>query len=45
MTDTLADSRTSARMFTEDVPLVVEAVTRRPDAASKAAAAIPTGTA
>jgi branched-chain amino acid aminotransferase len=32
MTDTLADSRTSARMFTEDVPVVVEAVTRRPDA-------------
>jgi branched-chain amino acid aminotransferase len=32
MTDTLADSRTSSRMFTEGVPLVVEDVTRRPDA-------------
>ncbi len=30
MTDTLADSRISARMFTEGVPLVVEDVTRRP---------------
>jgi branched-chain amino acid aminotransferase len=30
MTDTLADSRTSSRMFTEGVPLVVEDVTRRP---------------
>jgi branched-chain amino acid aminotransferase len=32
MTDTLADSRTSARMFTEGVPLVVEDGTRRPAA-------------
>jgi branched-chain amino acid aminotransferase len=32
MTDTLADSRTSSRMFTEGVPLVVEDVTRRPAA-------------
>jgi branched-chain amino acid aminotransferase len=32
MTDTLADSRTSARMFTEGVPLVVEGGTRRPAA-------------
>jgi len=32
MTDTLADSRTSSRMFTEGVPLVVEDVTRRPHA-------------
>jgi branched-chain amino acid aminotransferase len=32
MTDTLSDSRTSSRMFTEDVPLVVEDVTRRPAA-------------
>jgi branched-chain amino acid aminotransferase len=32
MTDTLADSRTSSRMFTEGVPLVVEDVTGRPDA-------------
>jgi branched-chain amino acid aminotransferase len=30
MTDTLADSRTSSRMFTEGVPLVVEDVTGRP---------------
>ena len=30
MTDTLADSRTSSRMFTEGVPLVVEDVTRSP---------------
>jgi branched-chain amino acid aminotransferase len=30
MTDTLADSRTSSRMFTEDVPLVVEDVAGRP---------------
>ena len=29
MTDTLADSRTSARMFTEGVPLVVEDVPGR----------------
>ena len=29
MTDTLADSRTSSRMFTEGVPLVVEDVRRR----------------
>jgi branched-chain amino acid aminotransferase len=29
MTDTLADSRTSSRMFTEDVPLVVEDVAGR----------------
>src|SRR4051794_34752980 len=32
MTDTLADSRTSSRMFLEGVPLVVEAVTGRSDA-------------
>ena len=32
MTDTLADSRTSSRMFTEDVPLVVEDVQGRPAA-------------
>lgn len=32
MTDTLADSRTSSRMFTEGVPLVVEDVTGRPAA-------------
>ena len=32
MTDTLADSRTSSRMFLEGVPLVVEDVTGRPDA-------------
>src|SRR6187402_2926132 len=32
MTDTLADSRTSSRMFTEGVPLVVEAVQGRPAA-------------
>ncbi|TQN41903.1 branched-chain amino acid aminotransferase [Blastococcus colisei] len=32
MTDTLADSRTSSRMFTDGVPLVVEDVTRRPAA-------------
>jgi branched-chain amino acid aminotransferase len=32
MTDTLADSRTSSRIFTEGVPLVVEDVTRRPAA-------------
>jgi branched-chain amino acid aminotransferase len=32
MTDTLADSRTSSRMFTEGVPLVVEDVRRRPAA-------------
>jgi branched-chain amino acid aminotransferase len=31
MTDTLADSRTSSRMFTEGVPLVVEDVTGRPE--------------
>ena len=31
MTDTLADSRTSSRMFTEGVPLVVEDVAGRPD--------------
>ena len=30
MTDTLADSRTSSRMFSEGVPLVVEAVQGRP---------------
>ena len=30
MTDTLADSRTSSRMFTEGVPLVVEDVHGRP---------------
>ena len=30
MTDTLADSRTSSRTFTEGVPLVVEDVPRRP---------------
>ena len=32
MTDTLADSRTSSRMFTEGVPLVVEDVPGRPAA-------------
>jgi branched-chain amino acid aminotransferase len=32
MTDTLADSRTSSRMFLEGVPLVVEDVTGRADA-------------
>jgi branched-chain amino acid aminotransferase len=32
MTDTLADSRTSSRTFTEGVPLAVEDVTRRPAA-------------
>jgi branched-chain amino acid aminotransferase len=32
MTDTLADSRTSPRVFTEGVPLVVEDVPRRSDA-------------
>jgi len=32
MTDTLADSRTSSRMFTEGVPVVVEDVTGRPEA-------------
>ncbi|MFD2093652.1 branched-chain amino acid aminotransferase [Blastococcus deserti] len=32
MTDTLSDSRTSSRMFTEDVPVVVEDVRRRPAA-------------
>jgi branched-chain amino acid aminotransferase len=30
MTDTLADGRTSSRMFSEGLPLVVEDVTRRP---------------
>ena len=32
MTDTLADSRTSARLFTDGVPVVVEDVRRRPAA-------------
>src|SRR3954465_12052133 len=32
MTDTLADSRTSSRMFSEGVPLVVEDVQGRPEA-------------
>jgi branched-chain amino acid aminotransferase len=32
MTDTLSDSRTSARMFTGNVPVVVEDVRRRPTA-------------
>src|SRR5690349_14523868 len=32
MTDTLADSRTSSRMFTDGVPVEVEAVRRRPAA-------------
>jgi branched-chain amino acid aminotransferase len=32
MTDTLADSRTSSRMFTEGVPLAVDDVRRRPAA-------------
>ena len=32
MTDTLADSRTSSRMFTDGVPVVVEDVRRRPAA-------------
>ncbi|HEY0507163.1 MAG TPA: branched-chain amino acid aminotransferase [Blastococcus sp.] len=30
MTDTLSDSRTTSRMFTEDVPVVIEDVRRRP---------------
>ena len=41
MTDTLADSRTSSRMFTEGVPLVVEDVTGRPDAERAAMLADP----
>ena len=32
MTDTLSDSRTSSRVFTEGVPVVVEDVRRRPPA-------------
>jgi branched-chain amino acid aminotransferase len=41
MTDTLADSRTSSRMFTEGVPLVVEDVTGRPAAEREAMLADP----
>src|SRR3954469_15838286 len=41
MTDTLADSRTSSRMFTEGVPLVVEDVRRRPAAEREAVLADP----
>ncbi len=40
-TDTLADSRTSARVFTEGVPLVVEDVRRRPAAERDAVLADP----
>jgi branched-chain amino acid aminotransferase len=41
MTDTLSDSRTSSRMFTEDVPVVVEDVRRRPPAERQALLADP----
>jgi branched-chain amino acid aminotransferase len=41
MTDTLADSRTSTRVFTEGVPVTVEGVTRRPVAAREAVLADP----
>jgi branched-chain amino acid aminotransferase len=41
MTDTLADSRTSSRMFTEGVPLVVEDVTGRSGAERAAMLADP----
>ena len=41
MTDTLADSRTSARMFAEGVPIAVEDVTGRPDAERAAMLADP----
>ena len=41
MTDTLADSRTSSRMFLEGVPLVVEDVPRRPVAEREAMLADP----
>ena len=41
MTDTLADSRTSARMFADGVPLVVEDVTTRPASEREAVLADP----
>ena len=41
MTDTLADSRTSPRVFTEGVPVVVEDVRRRPAAERDALLADP----
>ncbi|SOC48492.1 branched-chain amino acid aminotransferase [Blastococcus aggregatus] len=41
MTDTLSDSRTASRMFTEDVPVVVEDVRRRPAAEREAVLADP----
>jgi branched-chain amino acid aminotransferase len=41
MTDTLADSRTSTRVFTEGVPVTVEEVTRRPVEAREAVLADP----
>ncbi|MGY1683749.1 branched-chain amino acid aminotransferase [Geodermatophilus sp. SYSU D01176] len=41
MTDTLADSRTSPRVFTEGVPVVVEDVRRRPAAERDAVLADP----
>ncbi|MGY1694927.1 MULTISPECIES: branched-chain amino acid aminotransferase [unclassified Geodermatophilus] len=41
MTDTLADSRTSTRVFTEGVPVTVEDVARRPVAAREAVLADP----
>ncbi|MGY2129040.1 branched-chain amino acid aminotransferase [Blastococcus sp. SYSU DS0617] len=41
MTDTLSDSRTSARMFTEDVPVVVEDIRRRDVAEREAVLADP----
>jgi branched-chain amino acid aminotransferase len=41
MTDTLSDSRTSSRMFTGDVPVVVEDVRRRPPAERQALLADP----
>ncbi len=41
MTDTLSDSRTASRMFTEDVPVVVEDVRRRTPAEREAVLADP----
>ncbi|WP_175471536.1 branched-chain amino acid aminotransferase [Geodermatophilus telluris] len=41
MTDTLADSRTSSRVFTEGVPVTVEDVSRRPAAEREAVLADP----
>jgi branched-chain amino acid aminotransferase len=41
MTDTLADSRTSSRVFTGDVPVTVEGVSRRPAAEREAVLADP----